>query len=61
MGYLGNPKAGNTGHVIFFGGSCMEHHKETGKNWDHKESDGVIGGHVESIRSCGMNIILKCF
>ena len=61
MGYLGNPKAGNSGRFFVVCGSCIEHHKETGRNWDHKEPYGVIGGHVESIRSYGMNIILKCF
>ena len=34
MGYLGYPKVRNSGHVFL----CVDYHKGTGRNWDHKES-----------------------
>ena len=34
----GHPKVGNSGHVLFFCGSCIDYHKGTVRNWDHKES-----------------------
>ena len=46
MGYLGDPKAGNSVHFWF---CWSELHKGTGGNWDHKEVLWSPSGHVRSL------------
>ena len=57
MGNLGDPKAGNGGHFWSFWLNLYRASEGTGDNWDHNES---LGGHLESIKTCGLNIIQIC-